>query len=346
MNERAAHSFLLRNRKRWLADLRMLVAILAAGAITQACGGGPEIPAVDLSMRVEGPPKEVELGRGFPLTVTRVWSKDLVPAAWDDRALAPLALRLTESSRREDGARVEETRRFQAYAFTLTNLAIPAPAFVAKPRDGGAERKVVAGPIRLHVMRALDPERPGPPELPSLPPPEPFAWALWGMVGGILLVLAIVGGIVRRRLRGRASAPIAAPVAAVPPPGPHVEALDRLRRLREREPAGIEQTRADFMETSAVVRTYVAARFAVRSAERTTEELLAAPPVRAAGDAPRGRLGNVLISCDLVKFAGDAPASGDRTRLLDAAEAFVRETAIIDSTEPSAAARPAAIGAP
>ena len=45
---------------------------------------------------------EIEVGRSFPLTVVRVWTRELEPDPWNDAALAPLTVRLEEASRRED----------------------------------------------------------------------------------------------------------------------------------------------------------------------------------------------------------------------------------------------------
>jgi hypothetical protein len=285
--------------------IRLSVSLLLVAA---SCGG-PPIPAVDLLLRVTPGAEEVELGRGFPLTVVRVWKKDLAPAEWNDRALRPLAARLLGVSRREDKERVEETRRYRCHAFTLDDVRIAAVKLVARPRDGGPEVVAVDGPLRVRVRRALDPLAPGPPELPGDPVAEPFPripFALAAVAAAVALLW------VSRRNRRRA--PLAAPAAAPPDP-PHLRALARLREIRERG--------ADPAAASAVVRDYLAERFDVRAAERTTEELLDAPPLAAHRDA----LAAVLVPCDLVKFAGARPSPPERARLLDAAEAFVEGSA-------------------
>lgn len=280
-------------------------------ALLAACDAGPPIPATDLLLRVTAGAEEVAPGRAFPLTVVRVWSKDLVPAEWSDRTLAPLHLRLEEARRREDAARVEETRRYQARAFALGDVAIPAPKLRARPKDGGPERAAVAEPVRVRVRPELDPAAPGPPELPGEPPRAPFRWVPWAAAAAAALAAL---ALARRRKR-----PAAAP-APPPPPAPHERALARLREIAEREPRDVP---ADFASTSAVLRDYVAERFAVRAAQRTTEELLAAPETAACRDALAGALG----PCDLVKFAAHRPDPAERSRLLALAEAFVRGTA-------------------
>jgi hypothetical protein len=243
---------------------------------------------------------ETAPGRGFPLEVVRVWSKDLVPAEWSDRALAPLHLRLEEARRREDSLRVEETRLYRAYAFALGDVSIPPPRLRAVPKAGGEERTVSADAIRVRVRPELDPAAPGPPELPTAPPARRVPWFAWAAVA----LLAAAAAIALRRREPAAPAP-------APAPPPHETALARLRELRSKPP---EEA---IVAASAVVRGYVAIRFDVRAPERTTEEVLAAVPALAAFLGP----------CDLVKFAAHRPTDAERARLLDLAEAFVREAA-------------------
>jgi hypothetical protein len=271
-----------------------LVALLAA------CGGGEPIRETDLLLSVTAGASEVELGKPFPLTVVRVWQKDLVPDEWSDRALAPLALKLEEETRRDDGTRVEETRRYLAHAFSTKDVVIPGLKLAARPRDKGPERKVSASGFRIRVKRALDPENPGPPELPGEAPPR-RGWFL--VTGGALALIAVLFLALRRRPRAPAPAPAVAPPA---PPRAHERALGRLRG-------------ATIEEAADVVREYVAEAKGIRALERTTEELLAAIP----SPALRGVLG----PADLAKFAAHVATEAERERVLVSAEAFIRETA-------------------
>lgn len=258
-----------------------LLPLLAA-----ACGNGTAIPDLD-APRITAGVSEVELGRAFPLTVVRTRAKEETAAEWNAAALAPLSVRLLETKRREDDRRVEETRRYEAYAFSLEDLSEP---------------------VALRVTRALDPERPGPAELPGGPLATPFPWLPWSFAAAVALgaLFLLV------RLRRRRPAPPAAPPPE-PRPGPHVRALERIGQLRT-EP-DVERF---FVEAAALLREYAGERFEVRAREMTTEQLTAA-----VGDA---RLEEALRSCDLVKFARFAPDASERARVLDRAEAFVRGT--------------------
>jgi hypothetical protein len=290
--------------------MRGPVRLLLCLALAAACGERAPIPAEDLALRVTAGATDVELGRAFPLTVVRVWNRELTPSVWRDDLLAPLALELIEVSQRDDGARVEETRRFDAYAFMSGDLTVPAPSFRARPRAGGAERVVEGEPLAFKVRSALDPANPGPVELPGGPVRPPFPWLRWS--AGLAAALVALVLFLRR---ARPAPPGPAPVEAPPPPGPHERALERLAALRGRASGDAEPF---YVEAADIMREYLGARFRLRAAEMTSEELVAA--------LPHGQLETFLRICDLVKFAGARPGPAARASALDQAEAIVRET--------------------
>ncbi|MCE9634657.1 MAG: hypothetical protein K8T90_03040 [Planctomycetes bacterium] len=300
-------------------------ATLFAASGLSACDESPPIAAEDLHLRITAGATEVELGRGFPLTVVRVWSRDLAPSDWEDRALAPLSVRLLNVSRRENDRRVEETRTYAAYAFALGDVTLPPRAISATPapdrRSGAAEtiRTAASAPLHLRVGPTLDPSAPGEPELPGGPLREPFPWRTAAIVA--VAALAATAILVRRARRARPHE-TNAESAPTPPPGPDVEALARLRAVRDRAASDLP---ADFVETSAIVREYLAARFDVHAPEMTSEEIAVALARLEA--SPRALLHDVGARCDLVKFAAAPPTAADRACLLDAAERFVVETA-------------------
>ena len=139
----------------------------------------------------------------------------------------------------------------------------------------------------------------------------------------LLIALAIHGWRIRQR---KALAP-------PPPTPPHEVALAALRELEQRtvfEQADPEQF---FVALSAIVRTYLEGRFALRAPEQTTEEFM-----RSAASSTVLRLEHqqlveaFLVECDLVKFARHRPGA-DRMRLgLEAAYRLVRETMPVTSS--------------
>ncbi|MFO0931838.1 MAG: hypothetical protein U1E39_03915 [Planctomycetota bacterium] len=78
-------------------------------------------------------------------------------------------------------------------------------------------------------------------------------------------------------------------------------------------------------DVTEVLRGYVAARFGVPTARRTSAEVLAAP--FAADATARAALRRVFACGDAVKFADAVPDAPALAAALDAARAFVRATA-------------------
>lgn len=287
-----------------------LTLLALAGAGLVACGEAPSLPAVDLLLEVVPGVDTIETGKGFPLTVRRVWRKDLVPGDWHDGVLAPLTLRHEATSRVEDGERVQETRRYRAYAFVLDDVVIPSARFSARPLTGGAERVVRAPTIRIGVTPVLDSLDPGEPELPTVPAPASapvWPWIVVGVLGEAVVVAVWVRGGRRRRRLLTAAQP-----AAAEDPGPSIDErfLDRLAS------AGV-------IEAADIVRDYCAERFGVGAREMTTPELLTA--LRHAGAEVEP--GFVLGQADLVKFAAWVLDRKAQAAVTAAARKFVRESA-------------------
>jgi len=294
-------------------------------ALAGACRRAPAPAGEDLAIRVDAPSGEVAFGQAFPLTVVRTWSPELIPEEWSDEALAPLVIRVLESTTREDQRRVEATRRCLAHAFRRGEVVVPPIAFRARPTDGSAERVATAPELRLRVRSALAAGEPGPPELPGGPLPYPTRWLPWTAAAALALAaLALVGWRATRRRR-----PVE-PLAPEPlPPAvpPHVRALERLERLRAHEPSDDDANEAWHVEAATIVREYVGERFSVRALERTTSELLPAAP-----EAHRPLLADVLRRCDRVKFAAKRPGAEERSPLIETAASFVKESEKVPGT--------------
>lgn len=148
------------------------------------------------------------------------------------------------------------------------------------------------------------------------PAPAPAGHWWWGgLVGGGLGLLALAWFLRGSGRSGHLQ-------RAVPLP-PHIEAARGLQRLRQ---AGGSEAEF-FAAAAALLRRYLAARFAGRGAGQTTEELLAG--LQAEPQLPRALhqgLANVLRSCDRVKFAALQPEPGLREEVLRIAEGLVEAT--------------------
>jgi hypothetical protein len=278
----------------------------------------------EIAIRVTAGASEVDFGKAFPLEVVRTWEKPLVPDEWNDRALAPLAVRLVEATRSEAGNRVVETRRYAAYAFARGEALVPAPTFVARPPGGGRERTARGEPVRIAVRPSiLDAGAPGPPELPGDLLEEPFPWLL---TGASLAAVAALAAFLFLAARGRrrASAPVA--TQATRGVSPRDRALARLARLRELDPRTHEEERAHHLEAAALLRDFVADEHGIDAPAMTREEVSASPQLAAAlGPLRRARLAACLAACDLVVFAHHEPLDAERRALLDATAALLSD---------------------
>jgi len=284
-------------------------AAIGALLFVAACGADAPIPPADALLRVAVGADVAAPGEAFPVTVVRSWRKELAPSEWRDDALAPLVLHPIDVARREDGDHVEETRQCRGYAFGLRDVATAAPTFVATPKSGGAARTAVGDPVLVRVRPLLDPNTPGPAEIPDLVSIR-NSWLRWTLVGA---AAALVASLLALRRRRAVVAPAPAPtIAAVHP-------ADRaLRRLAEiRGTSGVDA----HVAAATIVRDYVRERFDVPTSERTSEEIVASPKIAGADS-----LALVLSRCDAVKFAAHAPTAEDASRLVADAERFVAET--------------------
>ncbi len=209
----------------------------------------------------------------------------------------------------------------------MTLAAVP---FAAVPTKGGVARTTKAAPLSLHVQPALDPKAPGAPEGPGPLPTQPFPWVRLGLLGLLAFLVGSIGTtLVLRRRRRLAAAPV--PVAPPTPdgPAPDAAASRALAGVRAREAKTPDERCAQVVESAEIVRAYVAARFGVPARERTSRELVAAlVATESVDDGAKVALAHVVGPADFVKFADRAPSPDERTRVLDAADEFVRRTAV------------------
>jgi hypothetical protein len=290
-------------------------ALLLLVLLVAACSGEAPIPEHDHWLEITVGERDIVLGKGFPLTVVRIWKMGSEPAPWTDDALAPLTVRLLETGRRENDTHVEETRRYECHAFDLGQMTLPAGSLA------GPENRVV-----LKVSRTVDVSAPGPAELPTDLLAEPVRWGLWLTIAAMLAIAASAFVVVRRRRTGaEISEPEPAPSAppGAPPPSPAEIALAAVERLRARQPETPEEIETFHVDAANVMRSYVGARFEMPTSEMTSNEILAGERT-----AHRADLRKILGRCDMVKFACVRPDAAERERLLTLATTYVTETGI------------------
>jgi hypothetical protein len=152
-----------------------------------------------------------------------------------------------------------------------------------------------------------------------LEPPEPFHFNPWLLGGAAVALVLLWWGI--RFCRGRAAA--RAQIRAVEQA--HADALAELERLFAL--VDQEQSRPYAIESSAIIRRYIEARFALSAPRQSTEEfLVAAKHSPKLAPAHQALLGDFLRVCDLLKFARTFANRAELHQLHDAAVRFVKET--------------------
>jgi len=205
---------------------------------------------------------------------------------------------------------------------------IPAPSHPA------GEVELAAGPLRFVVDSWIagtpDPSHPrdvrGPLELER----EPLSLSAWLLIAAGAMVIALIAWRLLRQRRAAA--------AIVREPPPHEWAEEQLRRLAAERLPQAGRVHEYYFRLSDVIRRYIERRFGLMAPERTTDEFLReARRSTGLNESHRTRLADFLTAADMVKFARHEPDVAEADAALDAARAFVRQTA-----PPQESGRPAA----
>ncbi len=176
------------------------------------------------------------------------------------------------------------------------------------------EISVAVAPIVLNEEETTLRSHPGKLSIATIRPWH--RWWFWLIGAGIVIGL-VVGLWLWRRERHRAAAKTNA----------FDQALTELKRLNDAGLPDDDELDAWYVELSSIVRHYLEHRFSVRAPELTTEEFL-----REAHRAPelteshRHILGEFLLGCDRVKFAGHHPSPKEQQAAIASALKFVSET--------------------
>lgn len=155
-------------------------------------------------------------------------------------------------------------------------------------------------------------------DLRWLTPAQEQGWALWLVLGFVLLALAAVAFFWLRRRKE-------AGLTFRKPPEPHEKAL---KALRELEGLIQEDHEIEFVNrVSLVVREYIQDRFSLRAPHRSTEEFLVeARHSEKLGESDQQLLAQFLAQCDLVKFARQRVLVEGMRGLYTAAQRFIEGT--------------------
>lgn len=154
---------------------------------------------------------------------------------------------------------------------------------------------------------------------------------LWIIIT-LLLAAAAITLIWYLKKRPKADQPV---VKTVKPQIPfHTLALSQLNGLREKKLWQQEQIKEYYSELSDIIREYLEARYAIKTHEKTTDEILSSLSHAHIEQKEWNRLQQILMLADLVKFAKERPLPTDNEQCMDNAIAFVLGTPTIKTAEP------------
>jgi hypothetical protein len=173
----------------------------------------------------------------------------------------------------------------------------------------------------VEVLEPGSPEILGDPQIepvPAAPQSSPFPIREAALVGALLLAgVCLTWWATRPR-----------PAVQLPPDQRALRELETVRSVSVSKPSGWLHGRV-----SAILRQYLEERHGIQAPRRTTEELmLSVRQAEVLNEEQLGKLGELLASCDRVKFTGMNPDAPECEEMLSGATRFVTETAPVPPT--------------
>lgn len=153
---------------------------------------------------------------------------------------------------------------------------------------------------------------------------EQIGW----IIAAVLLVVVIALWL--RYRKKQTDSDVSEPTPEVPRDPPHIEALNALEKLRQKQLWQNEQGKAYQTELTDILRTYVERRYSVSTFERTTREILADLKLCGLPSDAFARLKATLELADMVKFAKYSALPNEHEQGMSNAELIIHAT----QTEP------------
>ena len=107
---------------------------------------------------------------------------------------------------------------------------------------------------------------------------------------------------------------------------PHIAALQHLEELKKRQLWQLGEVKLYYTELTCILRLYLEKRFAIKTLEATSEEILESLAKYSDHAIHLPNLSNVFITGDLVKFARFIPAAHENELCMEQAIGFVKDT--------------------
>jgi hypothetical protein len=146
-----------------------------------------------------------------------------------------------------------------------------------------------------------------------------WPWIVFPAIG----VLLLAGIIYYLRKRPKKATPVK---PAEPDKPEHVIALDKLYALRDEKLWQNDRAKEYHSEISDVMRDYLEKRYQISANEQTTDQIFASIRYMDISEHDRGKLRQILVLADLVKFAKERPLPADNEQSINNAIDFVMKT--------------------
>lgn len=250
-----------------------------------------------MSLVLDDPSNEIQLGERFRVTVSRSWPAGFVPAPFDTEALSPV--RVLEVSRTGGIDQRSEILHLVCILFRPGTTTIGRIRFSAMPQSRGREFVAFSEPFVLSVATLLSSDDDGVMEGAGLPLSVPIS--VGSIIRGCLLGVFLLGIFLGVRLFKVEYSSIEAGQRLLPS---QIAEKD-LRELNRQDPGLIEWCDG----CSRIVRGYLVTSLGADCASATVEEL--EEDIRTQTNGSSQALLLLLKLTDAARFSGQPPTSED-----------------------------------
>ena len=269
----------------------------------------------------------ITMGDWLNLTV-QVRHADSVNIAWGefkDTLGVFEIVRLDTLQRAGAGGSVTEGRKVTLSAYDSGSFVIP-PILVAYVRPNDTTRHYVqSDPLTIQVSSVeVDTAK----AIKDIKPPlsVPLTWKEIALYAGIILAVSalIYGGYYFYRKRKKNAGEIVEEDAPKIPP--HIQALIRLKELKEKRMWQQGDVKAFYSEATEIIRHYFEGRYGIMALELTSDEVFAQlRRFTLAADVTK-LIEAFFIGADLVKFAKYTPVPSENEAVIPQALNIVEQT--------------------
>jgi hypothetical protein len=216
--------------------------------------------------------------------------------------------------------------------------AIPPFTFIV---NGDTQHPQQTEPIMLYVRTVtVDTTK----AFKDIKAPYSAPWSIveilpWiGLGALVLLVVGLIIYFIVRASKNKKPAPM---VIKAPPIEAHVKALTALEELAAKKLWQEGKIKDYHTGITDILRTYLDDRFGINAQEMITAEIMYAMRRTDVDEELKGKLKQILILADLVKFAKEQPLPSDHESSYNKAVEFVKSTLKQKAEEPAAQLQPA-----